>query len=579
MRTFLALSASFWGHVFAATVAALGFVPLPSADDGSATHIATHETTVGEFRAFVAATGHDAFGKMYTLGADDYDWAPRGHTWDDPEFPQTENDPVVGVSLEDARAYASWLTQRHHAEGSLAKTMTYRLPTDREWSVAVGLTEERGETPEERMAWAESGYPWGADWPPPENFGNFAGTESAAGKPSWWGTIPGGYTDSFPRTAPVGTFPPNALGCFDLSGNVWEWVDERYTTSSIAHVIRGGCWGSDRPAYVLLAKRNPTYAATRNDELGFRLVIAPSTDSPEIKAGPPTELTPITVIFDWIANVQFAGLLVAQERGWYREAGLNVTLKPADPVAPDNIARVRTAEGLVVGIADGSALLKARAKGAPMQVFGTIFQASPIGVMTLTSSPFESLADLRGQKIGIHAYNRDQLGMMLRSVGLGLDEVTPIVLHDDHHSLPEGEVAAQVAYVIDEKVAFETAGHPVRVFAGRDHGYLAYSQVYYTIEANRAIHSEALRAFLAASNRGWRAAIADPTATAQLVVSRYQPQLQVAYQADSLRLIADLLFVESGPENMGKMTRETWLQTPGATPELVDALFAPIDKN
>jgi len=542
------------GLAATSVAAAADFIPLPT--PAGNVLMAAQETTVGEFRAFVAATGHDAVGGMYTLGADDYDWLPRGHTWMDPGFPQTDAHPVVGVNLHDARAYAAWLTATHRASGHISTDQVYRLPTDREWSLAAGLTEEQGDTPEERLAWADSAYPWGHDWPPPPEFGNYAGTESAAGKPSWWGTIPGGYTDAFARTAPVGSFAPNPNGFFDLSGNVWEWVEEPYTTSALAYVIRGGCWGSDRPAYLLLAKRNPTFAMTRNDELGFRLVLAPvsaTTATPP----PPATLTPVTVIFDWIANVQFAGLLLAAERGWYEEAGLAVTLVPADPAAPDSIARVQAAQGLVVGIADGSALLKARADGVPLQAFATIFQASPIGVLTLASNDFTQLADLRGRRIGIHAYNRPQLGIMLGSVGLTLEEVTPVVLSNDHHSLPTGLIDAQVAYVIDEKVAFETAGHPMRVFAGHEHGYRTYSQVYYTSEANRRAHPEALATLLAASHRGWRAAVADVDATAALITTRHQPAADPTYQAGSLRLIAELLEVESGAGSLGHMRRET----------------------
>jgi formylglycine-generating enzyme required for sulfatase activity len=428
------------------------FVALPDADG---TRIAIHETTLGEFRRFVAATGHDATGNMFTLGAEDHDWAPRGRTWADPGFAQDDTHPVVGVNLADARDYAAWLSAEHRAAGLIAADEHYRLPTDREWSTAAGLGEERGATPEERMAFSDTKYPWGSDWPPPAGFGNYAGTESAEGKPSWWGTIPGGYTDAWPRTSPVGTFPSNALGIFDLSGNVWEWVDEPYTTSALARVTRGGCWGSDRPAYLLLAKRQPTFAHSRNDELGFRLVLAKG----ELPTGEPaggslSELTPVRVELDWIANAQFAGLLLAVERGWYREAGLDVTVVPVNQETMQTIEPVVAGKGISIGVADGSALLRARAGGAPVQAFATMFQASPIGIVTLESRGFESVAELKGKRIGIHAYNRPQLEKMLASAGLTLEDVEPVVLGNDHDSLPAGKVDAQVAYVIDEKVAF-----------------------------------------------------------------------------------------------------------------------------
>lgn len=563
----------------AGVLAAGDFVGLPGLPEVG---IAVHETTVGEFRRFVAATGYDATGGMVTLGEDDYDWLPRGGTWVAPGFAQTDAHPVVGVNLADARAYAAWLTAEDHAAGRIAADEVYRLPTDREWSLAAGLADEAGNTPEERMAAADSGYPWGRDWPPPVGFGNYAGSESAAGKPSWWGTIPGGYKDDYPRTSPVGSFPPNALGLHDLSGNVWEWVDEAYTTSSIARVARGGCWGSDRPAYLLRAKRSPQWVGSRNDEVGFRLVRAKIRAAAGVVDGvdssAPVGRVAVRVELDWITNAQFAGLIVAYERGWYREAGFDVTIAGVNQQTMETVGPVVAAPGLVVGVADGSALLRARAAGAPVQAFATMFQASPIGVLTLASRGFTRLGDLKGKRIGHHAYNRPQLAKMLASAGLTLDDVTPLVLGNDHESLPAGKVDAQVAYVIDEKVAFETAGHAVDAFYGHEHGYRAYSQVYFTTEKIRAEEEARLARFLEVSNRGWRAAIADPAAAAALIVAKYQPTLSVAYQEGSLRLIAGLLEVESGGGSMGRMRRETWLNTPDATPELVDALFAPLPR-
>lgn len=116
----------------------------------------------------------------------------------------------------------------------------------------------------------------------------------------------------------------------------------------------------------------------------------------------------------------------------------------------------------------------------------------------------------------------------------------------------------------------------MRAFYGYAHGYRTYAQVYFTTEAVRAENALLLETFLAASNRGWRAAVADPRATAELIVAKYQPELSVAYQEGSLRLIGDLLEVESGGGSMGRMRLETWLGTSDATPELVEGFFAPL---
>ena len=214
--------------------------------------MAAWPTRVHDFAAFVAATRYDATGDMLTLGKDDIDWLPHGHTWWSPGFAQTPDHPVVGVSYDDALAFCAWLTTKEEATGQ-----SYGLPTDQEWSLAVGLGEEIGASPEERLYHSAGTYPWGPAWPPPANFGNYAGSESRLDMPSWWGVAPGGYVDPFPRTSPVGSFAPNARGFYDLSGNVWEWCADAYCPGSLARIVRGGSWGSDRPAYLQSANRNP----------------------------------------------------------------------------------------------------------------------------------------------------------------------------------------------------------------------------------------------------------------------------------------------------------------------------------
>ncbi len=69
--------------------------------------------------------------------------------------------PVVGVSWDDAQAFCQWLTQKEQAEGKLPKGVKYRLPSDEEWSWAVGLPAELGSTPAEKNGRNSVDFPWG----------------------------------------------------------------------------------------------------------------------------------------------------------------------------------------------------------------------------------------------------------------------------------------------------------------------------------------------------------------------------------------------------------------------------------
>jgi hypothetical protein len=125
--------------------------------------------------------------------------------------------PAVGVSWEDAQAFCQWLTAKETAAGKLPAGAKYRLPTDEEWSWAAGMPPEQGATPAEKHQKDSVNYPWGTGYPPPkEKVGNYADTAYHDKFPTqkWMGN----YTDGVATTSPVGSFPVNALGLYDMGG-------------------------------------------------------------------------------------------------------------------------------------------------------------------------------------------------------------------------------------------------------------------------------------------------------------------------------------------------------------------------
>jgi formylglycine-generating enzyme required for sulfatase activity len=189
--------------------------------------------------------------------------------WRNPGFEQKPDHPVVNVSWNDAMAFCKWLTDRDRKSGILKENEIYRLPTDLEWSKAVGLPEENGKTPELRDIGVPDVYPWGTDWPPPPGAGNYTGEETLSE------VAIKGFEDGFVWTSPVGSFPPNKYGLFDMGGNVCQWVLDDWNADGKAKVLRGGSWYNGAVRLSLLSScRTPAKPDTSTDNYGFRIVKA-----------------------------------------------------------------------------------------------------------------------------------------------------------------------------------------------------------------------------------------------------------------------------------------------------------------
>jgi hypothetical protein len=173
------------------------FAPVP----GTAVMFSIWETRVMDYQAYAQATGADV---------------PRA------DFAETALQPKAAVSRAQAEAFAAWLTGKEQKDGVIPAGAKYRLPSDAEWDAAVLLGKTGGL------------YAWGMAFPPPDHFCNYMITN-----------------DGFEFTAPVGSFPPNALGLYDLQGNLWEWIGGPCAQGG-AFLVRGAGWNAKTASFIQL---------------------------------------------------------------------------------------------------------------------------------------------------------------------------------------------------------------------------------------------------------------------------------------------------------------------------------------
>jgi formylglycine-generating enzyme required for sulfatase activity len=172
-------------------------------------------TTRGEFATFVRETGYSTDGGCTLWNNHAYLHEPKA-SWENPGFPQTDRDPVVCVSWQDAKAYIAWLNSKSLGRAPAEADSVYRLPSEAEWEYAAR-----------------------------------AGTRTAR----WWGDAIGsdnadcdgcGSRWDKQRTAPVGSFNANPFGLSDMLGDAWQWTEDCWNLTYEGAPHDGGAWTSGR---------------------------------------------------------------------------------------------------------------------------------------------------------------------------------------------------------------------------------------------------------------------------------------------------------------------------------------------
>lgn len=192
------------------------------------------------------------------------------------------NNPVASVSWSDAVQYCNWLSAREGLQPAYEEkfgewvtiqplTNGYRLPTEAEWAWAIRYSG----TPQAPR------FGWGDKMPPTRDAGNFADESARDLTP----TVIPRYDDGYASTAPVGTFRASAIGIYDGSGNVAEWVNDFYTVptpglttpiddplgpdTGTSHVIRGSGWKHGLETELRLSYRDS--GSEPRPDVGFRI--------------------------------------------------------------------------------------------------------------------------------------------------------------------------------------------------------------------------------------------------------------------------------------------------------------------
>ncbi|MDB6024389.1 MAG: thiamine biosynthesis protein [Verrucomicrobiales bacterium] len=267
----------------------------------------------------------------------------------------------------------------------------------------------------------------------------------------------------------------------------------------------------------------------------------------------------VSLRLPWLFNVEAAGIFVAKEKGYYRDAGLDLTVN-AGGIGLDPVQLVNGGSD-DIGICDGAAVIIGRSKGLPVRAVAAEYQKSPLCYVTLKKSGISTVKDFKGKRIGTQPFQLYLLQTMLAANGMTLNDVQNVPVQFDIRPLIEGQVDAFASFVSDEPIQLALKNIESQTVMAAENGYPFYANVIFSTDKTIKEHPEIIRAFIAATFKGWKDVVADPDAAAKLVVEKYNKELTYEQQKRSVKVISDLLTANLGQNAMGHMTIDRWKQS------------------
>ncbi len=243
---------------------------------------------------------------------------------------------------------------------------------------------------------------------------------------------------------------------------------------------------------------------------------------------PRKSMTNVYFILNWLPNVEFAGLWVAKEKGWWQKAGINLGFKPyAQGVFPETDVPARG--GNTFGFQSGAAIAIAVSKGVPIRALYSDTQKSVFGLTVLKKSGITSLKQLKGKRIGYQPHELYVPSTMMSCTpnpGLSDSDWKPVPVLYDTTPLTAGQVDAYLTFVMNEPVSLKLQGVQTRTFPAANYCFHFYDDVMFTTTNLISSNPALVRKVTGVVARGFQWAHSHPQQAARLTVAKYFPASQ-----------------------------------------------------
>lgn len=267
---------------------------------------------------------------------------------------------------------------------------------------------------------------------------------------------------------------------------------------------------------------------------------------------PARALDRVSLQLKWKHQFQFAGYYAALEKGFYRDNGLEVELREGH--AGIDAGATVAEGGADFGVCTATILVNP-AKRANNVVLGVIFQHSAAVILVPHRAGIRAISELKGRRL-MDAPDSDDIEAMLKQEGVDYASLPRVTHAGDPRDLLRGKADAMVAYSTNEPYVLDALGTPYLMFTPRSNGVDFYGDNLCTSKQQVAEHPERVRAFRAASLRGWEYALAHKDEIVDLIGRKYSTQK--TREALLFEAARTELLIQPHLTPIGEQSRERW---------------------
>ena len=255
----------------------------------------------------------------------------------------------------------------------------------------------------------------------------------------------------------------------------------------------------------------------------------------------------------WFDQFQFAGFYTAIEKGFYKEVGLEVELKEYnDSNVLDEVINKKSDFGI-----GSSSLIADKSNGKDIVLLGSIFQSSPLILLTLKNSDINYIEDIKNKKIMITKEQQDfaTFKSMIISKGINTSNLQFLEHSFNIDDLINKKTDFMMAYTTNEPYLLKEKGYESQIFHPKDYGFNFYEEILFTSKEFANNNPKLVKDFYDASISGWYYAFENIDETAQLIYEKYNPQNKsLASLIDEAKEMKKLVYDKEN--RIGTITKE-----------------------